>query len=66
MKSIITRIKFNDSEWDKLTKILNDYCWGFEVAKLRVKWADRINAWLEVQALDEDNNILYSTELLFY
>lgn len=66
MKSIITRIKFNDSEWDKLTKILNDYCWGFEVTKLRVKWADRINAWLEVQALDEDNNILYSTELLFY
>lgn len=66
MKPVITRIKFSDSDLERLTKILNDREWGGAVAKLKVTWSDRMNAWLLIQALDKDNKILYSTDLLFY
>lgn len=64
MKSIITKIKFNECEWRALEKMLNSYEWGDEAIKLKVTWANKAARELFVKSYDSENNRL--SEIVFW
>lgn len=66
MKPVITKIRFSEYDLNRLSKILNSREWDSRITKFKVKWADRVNAWLEVQGLDDSNKIIFINDLLFY
>lgn len=63
MKTIYTRIKFTELEWKMILSLFSKYTWGYEVTKIKIKWANKAAREIMATACDSDNNKLY--ELMF-